>query len=59
MLAGDVLSLRPDGEKTSGVMWDGRGAIRPRGSGGAVLGVEERGFALEHPSGELTTLEPL
>lgn len=58
MLAGDVLSLRPDGTITRRNVGSIAAAIRPRRSGGAVIGVE-RGFALEDPSGEITTLEPL
>jgi sugar lactone lactonase YvrE len=58
MLAGDVLALRPDGEIERRHVGTVAAAIRPRRSGGAILGVE-RGFALEDPSGAITTLEPL
>ncbi len=58
MLAGDVLSLEPDGTIGRRHVGTVAAAIRPRRSGGAVLGVE-RGFALEDPSGEITALEPL
>jgi sugar lactone lactonase YvrE len=58
MLAGDVLSLRADGSvdrrPVSGIV----AALRPRRSGGAVLGIE-RGFALEDADGTLTRLPPL
>jgi len=54
MLAGDVLSLRPDG--TIGRLHVGTvaAALRPRAGGGAVIAVE-RGFALEHRDGTITT----
>ncbi len=58
MLAGDVLALRPGGEIERRHVGTVAAAIRPRRSGGAVLGVE-RGFALEDPSGAITTLDPL
>ena len=55
MLAGDVLSLAPDGSvhrrSVSGIV----AALRPRRGGGAVLGIE-RGFALEDADGTLTHL---
>ncbi|WP_217913933.1 SMP-30/gluconolactonase/LRE family protein [Miltoncostaea marina] len=58
MLAGDVLSLRPDGSVGRRHVGAIAAALRPRRGGGAVIGVE-RGFALEdadgalHPLGEL------
>lgn len=58
MFAGDVLALRLDGEIERRHVGTVAAAIRPRRSGGAVLGVE-RGFALEDPTGGITTLEPL
>lgn len=58
MLAGDVLALRPDGTIDRRHVGSIAAAIRPRQSGGAVIGVE-RGFALEDPSGTITSLEPL
>ena len=56
MLAGDVLSLGADG--TVGRRHVGRvaAAVRPRSSGGAVIGVE-RGFALEDAAGTVTALD--
>lgn len=58
MLAGDVLSLGPDGAIGRRHVGTIAAAVRPRRSGGAVLGVE-RGFALEDPTGEITPLDPL
>ena len=58
MFAGDVLALRPDGEIERRHVGTVAAAIRPRRSGGAVLGVE-RGFALEDLTGAITTLDPL
>ncbi|MBK5222248.1 MAG: SMP-30/gluconolactonase/LRE family protein [Acidimicrobiia bacterium] len=58
MLAGDVLSLAPDGSIGRRNVGSIAAALRPRRGGGAVIGVE-RGFALEDPSGAITTLEPL
>jgi sugar lactone lactonase YvrE len=58
MLAGDVLKLTADGTIERRSVGAIAAAIRPRRSGGAVIGVE-RGFALEDPSGAVTTLEPL
>ena len=46
MLAGDVLSLAGDGAIKRRHVGKVAAAIRPRGGGGAVIGVE-RGFALE------------
>jgi sugar lactone lactonase YvrE len=58
MLAGDVLSLRPDGSVGRRHVGTVAAALRPRSRGGAVIGVE-RGFALEEPDGTLTTLAEL
>jgi sugar lactone lactonase YvrE len=58
MLAGDVLSLAADGSIGRRHVGTVAAAVRPRHAGGAVIGVE-RGFALEDPSGEITTLDPL
>ena len=58
MLAGDVLSLDSSGEIGRRHVGSVAAAMRPRTSGGAVLGVE-RGFALEDASGTITTLDPL
>lgn len=58
MLAGDVLSLRPDGGVDRTHVGDVAAALRPRAGGGAVVAVE-RGFALVSPEGELTTLPEL
>lgn len=59
MLAGDVLSLLSSGEVTR---WSSGNpivaAIRPRSSGGMVLGVEQ-GFALTDETDEITYLSPL
>jgi sugar lactone lactonase YvrE len=57
MLAGDVLSLR-SGTVERRHVGTVVAAVRPRRGGGAVIGVE-RGFALEHPDGTLTTHEEL
>lgn len=58
MLAGDVLTLAPDGTVARRHVDTVVAAVRPRRGGGAVIGVE-RGFALEGPDGKVTTLEPL
>jgi sugar lactone lactonase YvrE len=58
MLAGDVLSLQPDGTVGRRHVGSVAAALRPRRGGGAVIGVE-RGFALEEPDGTLTTLPEL
>ncbi|RBY79393.1 SMP-30/gluconolactonase/LRE family protein [Blastococcus sp. TF02-09] len=58
MLAGDVLSLAPDGSVRRRSVSAVVAAVRPRRGGGAVLGIE-RGFALEDPDGRLTRLPPL
>ncbi len=58
MLAGDVLSLGADGQVRRRHVGSVAAALRPRGSGGAVIGVE-RGFALEDADGSLTLLPDL
>ena len=58
MLAGDVLSLAPDGSVERRHVASVAAAVRPRRRGGAVLGIE-RGFALEDPDGTITPLEEL
>jgi sugar lactone lactonase YvrE len=58
MLAGDVLTLRADGSVERRHVATIAAAVRPRSSGGAVLGVE-RGFALEDPDGALAHLPEL
>jgi sugar lactone lactonase YvrE len=58
MLAGDVLTLREDGEVERRHVGEVAAVVRPRRDGGAVLGVE-RGFALEEPDGMLRRLDPL
>jgi sugar lactone lactonase YvrE len=58
MLAGDVLSLRPDGGVDRRHVGAVAAVLRPRRGGGAVLGVE-RGFALEDADGTLRHLDPL
>jgi sugar lactone lactonase YvrE len=58
MLAGDVLTLRPDGGVDRRHVGTVAAVVRPRRGGGAVLGIE-RGFALEDPDGTLRPLEPL
>jgi sugar lactone lactonase YvrE len=58
MLAGEILSLRPDGTVERRHVGAVAAALRPRTSGGAVIGVE-RGFALEESDGSLTTLAAL
>ncbi len=55
MLAGDVLSLAPDGTVSRRHVGQIAAALRPRRGGGAVIGIE-RGFALENPDGSLTAL---
>jgi sugar lactone lactonase YvrE len=55
MLAGDVLSLQPDGTVVRRHVGAVAAALRPRRGGGAVIGVE-RGFVLENPDGTLTDL---
>lgn len=58
MLAGDVLSLAPDGSVVRRHIDTVVAAVRPRRRGGAVLGVV-RGFALEDADGKVTLLPPL
>jgi sugar lactone lactonase YvrE len=58
MLAGDVLSLRPDGTVGRRHVGSVAAALRPRSRGGAVIGVE-RSFALEEPDGAISTLPEL
>ncbi|MCZ4497255.1 MAG: Gluconolactonase [Thermoleophilia bacterium] len=59
LLAGDVLSLRPDGSVARrNVSAGSAAALRPRTRGGAVLAVE-RGFALEAVDGTVTQLPEL
>jgi sugar lactone lactonase YvrE len=58
MLAGDVLSLAPDGTINRCHVGGVAAAIRPRRQGGAVIGVE-RGFALEDAGGTITYLDEL
>jgi len=58
MLAGDVLTLRENGEVDRRNVGRVAAVVRPRRGGGAVLGVE-RGFALEEPDGTLRHLDPL
>jgi sugar lactone lactonase YvrE len=55
MLAGDVLSLGPDGAVSRTHVGAVVACVRPRLGGGAVLGVE-RGFALEEPDGRIIPL---
>ena len=58
MLAGDVLGLGEDGAVRRTHVGAIAAALRPRQSGGAVIGTE-RGFALESPDGRITTLPEL
>lgn len=58
MLAGDVLTLNPDGTVSRQHVGAVAAAVRPRRGGGAVIGVE-RGFALEQPDGTVTALPQL
>lgn len=55
MLAGDILTLKPDGTIARKHIADVVAAVRPRHDGGAVIGVE-RGFALEAQDGSVTML---
>ena len=55
MLAGDVLSLSPDGQVARRHVGEVAAALRPRMQGGAVIAVE-RGFALESPDGTVEQL---
>jgi sugar lactone lactonase YvrE len=58
MLAGDVLRLREDGGVDRLHVGTVAAVVRPRRSGGAVIGVE-RGFVLEEPDGGLASLPDL
>src|SRR5688572_21470240 len=58
MLAGDILSLEPNGNVRRRHIASIVAALRPRRSGGAVIGVE-RGFALESATGEVRLLDQL
>jgi sugar lactone lactonase YvrE len=58
LLAGDVLSLEPDGSVARRHVASVVAALRPRRAGGAVLGLE-RGFALEDADGTVTELGEL
>jgi len=58
MLAGDILTLTADGAVNRRHVGKIAAAVRPRGRGGAVIGVE-RGFALEESDGTLTCLGEL
>jgi sugar lactone lactonase YvrE len=58
MLAGDVLTLGPNGEIGRRHVGTVAAVVRPRRSGGAVIAVE-RGFALEDADGAITALDPL
>lgn len=58
MLAGDVVTLRPDGTLERRHVGTVAAVVRPRRGGGAVIGVE-RGFAFEDPEGDLEVLPPL
>lgn len=58
MLAGDVLTLAPDGTVGRTHVGDVVAVVRPRRNGGAVLAVE-RGFALEEADGTITHLAPV
>ena len=55
MLAGDVLTLRADGTADRRHVGSVAAVLRPRSTGGFVIGVE-RGFALEGIDGEVTAL---
>lgn len=58
MLAGDVLTLNLDGTVTRRHVGSVVAALRPRRTGGAVLGLE-RGFALEDSDGSVHALPEL
>ena len=58
MLAGDVLSLEPDGTVRRSHVGDVAAALRPRRGGGAVLAVE-RGFALRGRRRHPHALDPV
>jgi len=55
MLAGDVLTLAPDGSVSRRHVADVTAAVRPRRAGGAVIAAE-RGFLLEEADGSLRHL---
>ena len=58
MLAGDILSLAPDGDVERRHVGTVAAALRPRRRGGAVIGVE-RAFALEDEDGAVAVLDEL
>ena len=58
MLAGDVVTLRPDATLDRLHVGEVAAAVRPRVGGGSVIGVE-RGFALEDPDGTVRHLPPV
>jgi sugar lactone lactonase YvrE len=58
MLAGDILTLLPNGTAVRKHVGDIAAAVRPRRQGGAVIAIE-RGFALEDVDGTLTKLPAL
>ena len=58
MLAGDVVTLRPDATLDRLHVGSVAAAVRPRRDGGSVIGVE-RGFALEEPDGTIAALPEL
>ncbi len=58
MLAGDILTLTADGAVNRRHVANVVAAVRPRRTGGAVIGVE-RGFALEDANGTMTSLGEL
>lgn len=58
MLAGDIMTLRPDGTLERRHVGSVAAVVRPRRGGGAVIAVE-RGFALEDPDGTVTALPEL
>ena len=58
MLAGDILSLAPDGSVQRRHVGSVAAAVRPRRRGGSVIGLE-RGFALEDTEGVITRLPEL
>ena len=55
MLAGDILSLGPDGSVSRRHVASVVACVRPRRQGGAVFGIE-RGFALEAADGTVRSL---
>jgi sugar lactone lactonase YvrE len=58
LFAGDILTLRDDGEVERRDVGPLAAAMRPRRGGGAVMALE-RGFALESPDGDLDHLPEL